>query len=487
VTPPVDREPSHADRPSNSRSAEVPGLRRDLGVVSLVLAQVVNIVGAAWCGTAAVAGEFHVVLWLASALLFFIPSAIVAGNLASLVPLEGGLYKWAEAGFGPLLGFLVGWNLLAYIIVSLASFGPLLSSSLSYLLGGPLGYAIDTPSGILCVSVLMLAACLASTSLGLRFGKWVHGFGAIASMAAFAAVMVLPLLATAHSTAEHSPAAITVSQVVTLLNMNVLSKMTVGAFGGIEYVAIMAGECKDPRRSIVRSVWIAAPLIVLMYVFGTNGVIHVVPRDTVDLIAPIPQALRIGLSSTGIALEVSSIMIAMLAIAQVGAACWQFAGASRLPMVAGWEGRAPAWMGVVSKRFRSPLRAALFLAAVVLALIALGETGVGRQEAFQLLNNACQVHYAIAYVAMFAIPLIGRRGLRARVSRAARFAAIPGLLTTLSYVGFALVPIVDVSSTLTFGLKIAGTICVINVCGLLSYLLLGSSDRQDSHRQPPAS
>ena len=447
-------------------------------MTSLVLAQIVNIVGGAWCGTAAMAGEAHVMLWLLSALLFFLPSAIVAANLANLLPLEGGLYRWAEAAFGPLAGFLVGWNLMAYIVVSLASFGPLLTSSVAYVVGGHLGRLIDTPSGILCVSIAMLAACLASTGLGLRFGKWVHGFGAIANMIAFAAVMSIPLIVGLRVQGSHLNHASVISAST---SFNVLSKMALGAFGGIEYVAIMAGECKDPRRSIVRSVWISAPLIVLMYVLGTNGVVSVVPKDAIDLIAPIPQALRLGLASTGFAVEIGVAMIAMLAIAQVGAACWQFAGAARLPMVAGWEGHAPAWIGVVSRRFGSPVRSAVLLAGIVLMLIALGEAGVGRQEAYQLLNNASQIHYAIAYFVMFAIPLVGHRDLRRRLSRASAVVAVPGLLISIAFVGFALVPLVSVVSVASFVAKMGGAVILINLLGFACFVL-ASKQRQ---RQVP--
>ena len=34
------------------------------------------------------------------------------------------------------------------------------------------------------------------------------------------------------------------------MSLNLLGKMGFGAFGGFEYVAIHAGECEDPVRSI---------------------------------------------------------------------------------------------------------------------------------------------------------------------------------------------------------------------------------------------
>lgn len=75
--------------------------------------------------------------------------------------------------------------------------------------------------------------------------------------------------------------------------------MGFGAFGGFEYVAIHAGECRDPVRSITRATAIAAPIIVLMFVLGTSSVLALVPNDRIDLIAPVPQLLSIGFGPLG--------------------------------------------------------------------------------------------------------------------------------------------------------------------------------------------
>ena len=49
--------------------------------------------------------------------------------------------------------------------------------------------------------------------------------------------------------------------VVSIMSLNLLGKMGFGALGGFEYVAIHAGECRNPVRTIARSVVIAAPII----------------------------------------------------------------------------------------------------------------------------------------------------------------------------------------------------------------------------------
>src|SRR5262249_57180673 len=92
---------------------------------------------------------------------------------------------------------------------------------------------------------------------------------------------------------------------MSLFNLNILGKLGFGALGGFEYVAIHAGECRNPARTIGRSVALAAPIIALMFILGTSSVLALVRPDDIDLIGPIPQVLRIGFESLGFAANVA--------------------------------------------------------------------------------------------------------------------------------------------------------------------------------------
>src|SRR6185295_3033201 len=111
--------------------------------------------------------------------------------------------------------------------------------------------------------------------------------------------LILPWLNRAHgSLAEFHPLR-TEMPVLSLMTLNLLGKMGFGALGGFEYVAIHAGESRNPVRSIGRSVIVAAPLIALMFLFGTGSVLSLIPQDQIDLIAPIPQVLSVGFGPLG--------------------------------------------------------------------------------------------------------------------------------------------------------------------------------------------
>src|ERR1700744_3797541 len=98
-----------------------PGLRKELALSDLVMAQVLCVVGSTWVGIAAKLGRAHVAFWLGSMLLFYVPLAIVVIYLNRMMPLEGGLYQWAKHAFGETAGFLTAWNLWVYAIASTAA------------------------------------------------------------------------------------------------------------------------------------------------------------------------------------------------------------------------------------------------------------------------------------------------------------------------------------------------------------------------------
>jgi hypothetical protein len=100
-----------------------------------------------------------------------------------------------------------------------------------------------------------------------------------------------------------------------------------------------------------------------------------------------------------------------------------------------------------------------------------GLIGVGKQEAFQLLWNASGLFYALTYVALFAIPIFGLRNANTAVPIWLKIAALSGLLMTLLYISLSLVPIINVESRLSFGLKVGSLIVIANAIGFTIFYL----------------
>ncbi len=106
---------------------------------------------------------------------------------------------------------------------------------------------------------------------------------------------------------------------------------------------------------------------------------------------------------------------------------------------------------------------------LVIGLLSL--TGVHAQEAFQLMDNAGGVFYALTYLVLFAIPLFGMKAIGVRAPWWLKIACVSGFVVTLIYIRFSIAPITDVVSPLSFALKIAGTVLLANVVGVAVYVI----------------
>jgi amino acid transporter len=267
---------------------------------------------------------------------------------------------------------------------------------------------------------------------------------------------------------------------VTLLSLNLFSKLTFNGLTGLEQVAVFAGETRDAARTILRSAWIAAPGIALLYIIMTGSMLTYTPADKIDLTAPVPQALAAafagGQGATG-AIDWGELLgrsaILALAIATIAQFAVIVAETSRLPMVAAWDHLIPAWFTRLHPRYRTPTRSLMVIGLLAVACASLASTGTGVQEAFQLIVTSGNICYGVNYLLMFAVPLIAGTsfGLRPdlRPGVLLRIACVCGSAVTLLAMLFNLIPIVDVPSPWLFALKVALTALAVNMVGTLIY------------------
>jgi glutamate:GABA antiporter len=128
-----------------------------------------------------------------------------------------------------------------------------------------------------------------------------------------------------------------------IITLNVFTKMALSALSGFDNCAIFSEECRKPDNDVESSVMIAGPLIALMYIVSTGGVLAYIAPADVDLAAAVPQAVQAGFgnSSAGRLLSLSATGIFTFSI--VAAQVVMVGMVARLPVVAGWDGLLPGW------------------------------------------------------------------------------------------------------------------------------------------------
>lgn len=443
-----------------------PALRRELGIIDLVLAQILLVIVPDFFGTAVKAGPAHVAMWLSAIVLFFIPLALIVSHLNQLMPLEGGLYEWARLAFNDQIGFMVAWNLWLFIMLYVAVIGLVTTTSLAYAIPS-LGWMADSKWAVLVASVMLIALQVLLAVIGFAVGKWFNNAGSVAVLITVTVLVGLPLVNAARGRLTSFHPLHLVAPPLTLFTLSVFSKMTFGALSGFEYAAIFAGESRNPASNITRSILITAPVIALTYIFTTSAILAYVSPDSVDVIGPIPQALRLGFGNFGAVIV--PIAIFLLLANYLSTFSLYFSGSARLPMAAGWDHLLPPWFSRLHIRYKTPVNSILFLGGATLATGAAALIGVGEQEAYELLLTWGFTFYGIAYLALFAIPLFARKNRGIRPGIALQFAAVSGFIVTLLFVILSIFPVIRVENESSYSWKIAGGVAIANFLGWTIY------------------
>jgi amino acid transporter len=452
-------------------------LKKELGLFDLVLTQIVFVVGTVWVGWAAKLGNHQMMFWLLAILTFYLPLAAVVIYLNRLMPLEGGVYQWAKLAFNDFVAFMVAWNLWIFGILVMSGIGLIIKKNIAYAVGPRATWMHGNKLMTTLICTLLMILMIAASRRGLTLGKWVQNVGGAFLLITFATLILLPFITASRGTlANYHPFSIAVPEFNTY-NINVFSKLAVGALSGFEYIAILAGECRAPARNISRSVMISAPIIALMFILGTASVLAFVSPDKVDLIGPIPQVLSLGFSSFGWVSMLVSFTIFGVAARQIALMSIYFAGNTRLPMVAGWDNLLPAWFARLHKRYRTPVNSILFVGIVTLTFSLASLIGVEEQEAFQLQDNAATTFYALIYMVLFAIPLVALKRFGVSAPLWLKVAAVSGFVVSVVAGYFTLIPITRVDNPLAFALKIIVVVVAANAIGVALYRLRNRPSR----------
>ena len=453
-------------------------LRRSLGLRDLVPMQILLVVGITWAGTAAKQGATHVVFWLAAILFLFVPLAAVVGWCAKVWPLEGGVYQWTKFALGPFAGFMCAWNFGVWALLAISNLGIQTATSLAYGIGPRAAWIEDNHALIAALTIGLFAIIFCINVPGFGIGRWVAHFGTAVTVLVTVLMMSL-LFIHPHTSAAHphvnpqAPFSLAIPA-LTMFSVNIFSKIAFNALSGLEQVAVFAGETRDAGRTIMRSAWIAAPIIAVIYMLMTGSILAYTPAAKVDLTGPVPQLLAVAFGGGAkggmdLGLMLGRVTILVLAVALIAQFAVIVAETSRLPMVAGWDRMLPAWFTRLDPRWKTPTRSLgiIVLLAIVVGLLAIQNTGA--QEAFQAINSAGNLSYGAYYVMMFAIPLVVGDRFGVRAGLWLKLAAISGLVVSLLAMGFMLMPIVDVASKAAFAAKVVGTSLVLNLIGLAIY------------------
>jgi len=186
-----------------------------------------------------------------------IPVSLVAAELTTAIPVEGGFYRWVRAGFGDFWGFLSGWW----------------NWSASWLLGGSYAVlfsdylAIYFPSLVGWKHYLVSVALIALLAyINIRGIQMVGAVATFLEIAVFIPLIILCAIAAWHW--HHNPFHPFVPPHVPPFQVfGVGLALGLWLYSGYEQCSSVAEEIENPQRSYPRALAIVVPLSMATYFF----------------------------------------------------------------------------------------------------------------------------------------------------------------------------------------------------------------------------
>ena len=235
-------------------------------------------------------GLASILLYLIPAVVFLVPTALVAAELAT--GWKGGVYVWVREAFGNRIGFLAIWLQWIQNVVWYPIQIAFIAVSLSYVFGmGGLGN-----NGVY-VAAVIIVLYWASTMVALRGGNLFAKVGSISGLIGtlFPALLLIvfgiiwlaigkPVQTSLHASALLPPWTGIAS--IVLIVSNVL------AYAGMEVNAVHANDLEHPGRQFPRAIALATALILLVLVLPTLAIAFAVPHRELGLIDGINLAFR---------------------------------------------------------------------------------------------------------------------------------------------------------------------------------------------------
>ena len=225
-----------------------------------------------------------------AALCFFIPSALVAAELASGWQEDGGVFLWVKEAFGPKWGFVaifmqwvenLPWfpGVLAFAASSIAyTFNPALAENKLFVVG------------------IIWTTIWVATALNFRGMK----LSAILSTSGVLAGTIIPgitiiVLGVIH-VMSGKPLALTFSAQALVPDLDSLEQLMLLAamliaFVGMEMSAVHVHDVEKPAKNFPKAIFVACAIILLLSMLGALAIAIVIPQGHVSLSAGVCQAL----------------------------------------------------------------------------------------------------------------------------------------------------------------------------------------------------
>ena len=445
-----------------------------LSVMTLAIMNVTAVVSLRGLPAEAVYGLSSAFYYLFAAVVFLIPTALVAAELAAMFSdKQGGVFRWVGEAFGPRTGFLaifLQWIESTIWYPTVLTFGAVAIA----FIGTDQPHDMSLASNKVFTLAVVLAIYWLATFISLKglgwvgkISKWGGMIGTIIPAALLIILGIVYLATGGHNNMDMSQS---FWPDLTKLDNLVLASGIFLFYAGMEMMGIHVMEVNNPGKNYPKAIIMGSLMTVAIFVLGTFSLGLIIPAKDINL----TQSLLIGFDNYFKYLHASwaspIIAIALMVGVLAGVLTW-VAGPSKGIYAVGKAGYLPPFF---QKSNNNGVQRNILLVqgGLVTLLSLLFVVMPSVQSFYQILSQLTVLLYLIMYMLMFAAAIALRYKMKGAV-RPFRLGRGNALMWLIAGVGFAgsllafslsFIPpsqIATGSHTVWYGVLVAG--CVIMV------------------------
>ena len=297
----------------------------------------------------ALVGTYSVLVIVGCGLLMTL-IALCFAEVGSRFDRSGGPQLYASTAFGPAAGFMVGWCLWLSRLGTCAAVSALL---VDY--AGTLWSQASQPVGRAAIITLLALAY-----------AWINVRGikqTAAVSTAFTVSKLIPLVAfVAVGLWYFQPDALRLGSPPLVTNLSNAMLLAAFAFFGFDATGVLAGEARDPQRSVPTAIWISMVTVIILYTLIQIVCVTVLP-NLASSERPLADAAASFVGPSGAVIIALGAMIACAGV--FGAS---LTPATRILFAMSDAGQLPKPVSRIHVRFSTPAVAIVLTSIAALAL-----------------------------------------------------------------------------------------------------------------------
>ena len=409
-----------------------------LSVATLAIMNITAVVSLRGLPAEAIYGPSSAFYYLFAALVFLIPTAMVAAELAAMFSdKQGGVFRWVGEAFGARTGFLAIW--LQWIestiwYPTVLTFGAV---SFAYIGMNDASDAVLASNKIYTL-VTVLAIYWIATFIALKGLNWVGKIskwgGMIGTIIPAGLLIVLGIIYIATGGTNHMDMSQGFFPDLKNLDNIVLASSIFLFYAGMEMMGVHVMDVNNPSRNYPKAIIIGSLATVCIFVLGTFALGVIIPAKDINL----TQSLLIGFDNFFRYLHMSwagPVIAVALVFGVLASVLTWVAGPSKGIFTVGKAGYLPPFFqktnaGGVQRNIL------LVQGGIVTLLSLLFVIMPSVQSFYQILSQLTILLYLIMYMLMFAAAIALRYKMK-DADRPFRLGKGNGLMWILGGVGFA--------------------------------------------------